>query len=91
MFAYLEKCKDLRETAAQYRDGSVEIINPREEAAEIFEALSYTLMGFWANDLHDVTKVSAGIYNNLLLLRRCVTYHCWSCLILSFSFQGVCT
>ena len=83
MFAYLEKCKDLRETAAQYRDGSVEVINPREEAAEIFEALSHTLMGFWANDLHDLTKVSASVYKEVMLLRRFVICHFWFCSIFS--------
>ena len=64
------KCKDLETTAKEYRDGSVQIEDPREEAAQIFEALRDTLMGTWAPDLSDLTKITAAQYNSMLLSRR---------------------
>ena len=66
----LGKCKDLADTAKEYRDGSVLIEDPREEAAQIFEALRDTLMSTWAPDLSDLTKITAAQYNSMLLSRR---------------------
>ena len=66
----LGKCKDLLDTAKEYRDGAVQIEDPREEAAQIFEALRDTLMTMWAPDLSDLTKITAAQYNSMLLSRR---------------------
>ena len=62
----------MENTAKQYRDGNVEIENPREEAADIFLTLKDTFMGPWTRDLAEQVKVAASTYNSLMLQRRSV-------------------
>ena len=66
------QAKNLTECAKQYKDGSVAIKNPREEAADIFLAVKDIMAKAWGKDLADQTKVSAAAYNQLLLMRRFV-------------------
>ena len=68
----LEQAKNLSECAKQYKDGSVAIENPCEEAADIFLAVRDIMAKARGKDLADQTKVSAAAYNQLLLMRRFV-------------------
>ena len=67
-----EKGDHLVNTAKQYRDGSIAVENPREEAAEIFTMVRDTMVNSWAKDLADQVKVAAAMYNGLLMQRRFV-------------------
>ena len=53
-----------------YRDGTVSVTNPREEAGGIFSQVRDSMVNRWAKELADQTKVAAAIYNNLLMQRR---------------------
>ena len=57
----------------QYKDATLEIPDPRDEAADIFKALKATLVVDWAKDLSDLTRLSASLYNSTLSSRR---YNC---------------
>ena len=72
LILYVDKSKDLVETAKQYRDGKIVIDNTRDEAAEIFTELRNTLMNSWTKDLADQVNITASIFNNLTLQRRCM-------------------
>ena len=54
----------------QYKNGKVAIEDPRLEAAEIFDALRASMVVGWAKDMTELTKLSANLYNNFLLMRR---------------------
>ena len=56
--------------AREYRDSSIEIEDPRAEAADIFDELKNSLMNIWGKDLADQIKMNAAQYNSMLLSRR---------------------
>ena len=70
MALFLEKAKDLADTAREYRDSSIEIEDPRAEAADIFDELKNSLLNIWGKDLADQIKMNAAQYNSMLLSRR---------------------
>ena len=67
---FLEKAKDLADTAKEYRDASIEIEDPRAEAADIFDELKNSLLNVWGKDMADQIKMNASQYNSMLLARR---------------------
>ena len=66
------KAQDLGKVVAQYRDPSISVENPREEAASILESIRKTLVSPWAKDLTDLSKFAGAAFNKMLLMRRCV-------------------
>ena len=70
MALFLEKAKDLDDTAREYRDSSIEIEDPRAEAADIFDELKKSLLNIWGKDLADKIKMNIAQYNSMLLFRR---------------------
>ena len=44
--------------------------DPREEAARILSSMKESLIGDWAKDMMDLTRLTAHLYNNMLLMRR---------------------
>ena len=67
---YEERGDQLKETAAKFRDGSIAVENPREEAAAILMAMKDTLKVDWAKDMTDLARIVASLYNSMLGMRR---------------------
>ena len=87
MYNSLEKKKDLIKAATQFRDGSLPLADPREDAAEVLTSLSNSL-DMWSKDIGDVTKMSGSQYNTMLAMRRYVVMGYFSCH--SIFFEGEC-
>ena len=65
-----DECDVLGTTAKDYRNPSIEISDPRLEAALILEILKERLMNDWAKVVSDQVKIIGRLFNNLLSLRR---------------------
>ena len=57
-------------TAKDYRDTAICIEDPRQEAALIMDILRAKMLNEWGKTLSDQVKISAWIFNQLLMLRR---------------------
>ena len=75
MACFEDKVAQLKETAEKFRDGSVAIDDPREEAAAILSSLKETLAVTWGKDMTDLARVTASLYSTMLGMRRLV--HCF--------------
>ena len=84
MACFEDKVAQLKETAEKFRDGSVAIDDPREEAAAILSSLKETLAVTWGKDMTDLARVTASLYSTMLGMRRLV--HFFPSLFASFWF-----
>ena len=60
----------LLETAKDYRNPDIDIPDSRSEMADILDAVRNKLMNDLAKTLSDAVKLSAFMFNQLLLMRR---------------------
>ena len=71
-FPFIDKADQLETAAKEYKDGSVPIAEPRDEAAQIFTGLQSTIRDGWGKDLADLARLTAHQYNGILKMRRFV-------------------
>ena len=60
----------LMDTATAYKNEAEVITNPREEAADIFEAIKNNLINTWAKDMLDQVKLIGILFNMISVMRR---------------------
>ena len=74
-----DECECLANTAKEYRDPELIIADPRNEMADILDAIRQKLMTDWAKIISDSVKMTAWQYNQILMMRRLVLTYCWFC------------